>query len=415
MEEEFFGPKEKDPPKLWIIIGSILLIIIIAGVFTWNHYQNKQIKPQSVGTILNIPTDAPKEAWKLYENTEVGYSIKYPSTWFLYLDKTANKSDLKIQFSKREGDVQTDMTDGLEIRVNNYPDGIVPEEKTLFDSAKTKGQINGYDATKNSQTVAGVTSSNIFIIKDGLLYDIESHYKNETNKTTLTEIVKSFKFTKLSTNSGFINSKIFTQNDLGITFNYPGDWRDIAFYKNSSALTQDSGGSVYTSRGQTNSYNIIEQLTYPDPESAFTFNLYSYDYKDFYMGQLGKTKVDINWTIDDFKKNIITGIFTPLVVQKLGDNALLTIQGTSYECSPLLAVIVYVPIASKDYYNLQMDILPGTEMDQDPILVDYKKTTGSQCDPPYSQIAKNILDGNYPKLKARIETAQKIADSLKNL
>lgn len=79
-----------------VIIGAIVLVaVIVAGVFVYNHDHNKKnsSNPNATNTSTTSPNTAnnhattqatnPYAGWKTYTSTSAGYSIKYPSNWSL--------------------------------------------------------------------------------------------------------------------------------------------------------------------------------------------------------------------------------------------------------------------------------------------------------------------------------------------
>ena len=70
-----------------IIIILVITVLGLLGFVFWQNFLNKESLVNNSGD--NTPTATPVESndpykgWKLYESNRDGYSIKYPSNWFL--------------------------------------------------------------------------------------------------------------------------------------------------------------------------------------------------------------------------------------------------------------------------------------------------------------------------------------------
>ena len=89
----------------WLIISLIVVVLAAAGFFGWNYlYNNKPVVAPAVTPTVSTkvtksitPSITPTATssistadWKTYTNTNYGYSIKYPSNYYVaYYDDTA--------------------------------------------------------------------------------------------------------------------------------------------------------------------------------------------------------------------------------------------------------------------------------------------------------------------------------------
>lgn len=202
--------------------------------------------------------------------------------------------------------------------------------------------------------------------------------------------------------------KTYENNELGISFKYPGNWQTVELEKNTS------GWPVYKGSIWMNSTDANKQLVYFDPEKIFTFEIDSKDYVHPAIGyELNKETIDPNWSATDFANHM--GI-EPLFIKKLSNRSLLFSDFGAMECSPVSRLSILTPLSS-DYPNFIINI--NWEDQEDGTITEAGKDY--QCDEAgddafaraYAEVAEKIKNGTLSDiLNARIKTAQMIADSL---
>jgi hypothetical protein len=111
--------------KLYLAVVAVLVIALAAGVFVWQKQQeSKQVvqeqAKQEDAAKTDVSTDINTSDWKTYRNEKYGYSIKYPSTWFVEETDAANKDPYLRGEDKIGGD----------LLISNYQ---TPSKYTLED------------------------------------------------------------------------------------------------------------------------------------------------------------------------------------------------------------------------------------------------------------------------------------------
>lgn len=105
-------PAEQKPPrpfflnKIFLAIIVLMILLIGGGTYLVLNSQNKPSPTVSKITPTSTPplTPDPTANWKVYANSEYGYSIKYPQDWQIVEDKDADR----ITFSEpTESDIMT--------------------------------------------------------------------------------------------------------------------------------------------------------------------------------------------------------------------------------------------------------------------------------------------------------------------
>jgi len=86
-------PNAQPKSKNWLLVGVFVLLIVSLLTTGFLAYQNFQLKKQvqqvQITPVPATPTPDPTADWKTFSNKENGYSIKYPTAWFLNPDKQA--------------------------------------------------------------------------------------------------------------------------------------------------------------------------------------------------------------------------------------------------------------------------------------------------------------------------------------
>lgn len=101
-----------------LILISLLVPLLVGGLFVWYKKQSGMsplVEPTVVESV-SITTEEPIDIsdWKTYRNEKYGYSMKYPSNW--YVDTRFSEKD----FSKRGSEEDPDFIGG-DTLFSNYP------------------------------------------------------------------------------------------------------------------------------------------------------------------------------------------------------------------------------------------------------------------------------------------------------
>ena len=209
-------------PQQWAALQSsneAMVTLIKSGTSYVYTYVGSQLSPPSdiAAKTINIPnvistfkiTD-PTVGWKTYTNTTYGYSIKYPSTWFLYVDKNSTGEDRVYIESVQRGNGGVNDSDYLDLDVAKYPS----ETKNTFiesdmNQAKETVTISGVSGTVshlyNGNSTTDILDNDIFLPKNGYIYSLNTAWDNgadhgdaallAANKQILADIVNTFQFT----------------------------------------------------------------------------------------------------------------------------------------------------------------------------------------------------------------------------
>ena len=426
MDEEFFGPPQsKISPRVWIITGLALVIVLMAGYFGWQSLQKNKAKADAAATIVNTPQANNVSDWKAYSNSKYGYSIKYINSWFVN-DKDETKLTIQPDQPLTNEQIQSQGADagylkGLTIEITDgkaaqpvedivktvYPDANYYSESVVIDG------LPGLRVVPGCQTLHCATEER-FIVRDGRLYHIKQN--QDLAKDTFNQMLASFKFIVASqpATTNLTDFKTYTNNDLKIEFKYPAIWQNIELYPvEKDALTKGTAFTSLYKEGDT-------QPTYFDKDDLYSFNIYSKDFDNNIITSPGPAKISLDWTLDDFVKNMKPQDWI-MGYQRLGNNAVLVISHSDRECFPNYQINVFVPTNNPNFPDFIINV-NSSKIDQDQTIIDYLHFQGaggkSVCDTtlPYQEITDKILTGTYSvDMKAQLQTVQAIADSFKNL
>jgi len=78
-------PSKSKKTKKFLVLGLILLLIIAGAGGAYFYLKNQKSKTQDITSEVPTsptPTPDPTADWETYTNTDIGYLLKYPSTWF---------------------------------------------------------------------------------------------------------------------------------------------------------------------------------------------------------------------------------------------------------------------------------------------------------------------------------------------
>ena len=362
--------KENSFPWLWITL--IVVVLAAIGYFGWYFYVKSRV------IIPVVPMPISTADWKTYENKDLGFNIKYPSSWFVREDSSNSDSGVYIQNKQEMGEYNPD--DQAAVSFSKYSG-----DKSAMDARNEKcselntadfvskrseiklDNVNVYSCQKiyRKPTEGGpVQFVTYYVEKPELLTITISSSLVETSNSfgSAEQIVKSIKFNQDSQTADW---KTYENKDLGFSFKYPADWQNFNFEQN---CYKDENGkdNCETYRGETKDYSFYV-LAYPK------------NYTSYLTGTINTQKVNLNWSNEEFIKSNISDKTVHFVpeVKKLGNNALLTIQYMFYECSPSIDAFIYIPTNNPNYPNLTimipLDSKKGNEISQDPIMTNYNK------------------------------------------
>ena len=209
--------------------------------------------------------------------------------------------------------------------------------------------------------------------------------------------------------------KTYTNNEIGISFKYPIEWKEPQFIKHDSEPKEADGikGHIYTN--SDNDGNV-----YSDKFNMFRLATSSKDYTSFFNDAILSKRINYDWTEEEFNNNIIKDTSFKLeFFKKLADNVILIGTYQNIECSQSLGVSIITPL-NDDYPNFEISI--DGKYGTDPIIsAAENKARNDNTDicglePAFSEVAQKVKDGNYSNdVNQSIETAKQIASTVKSI
>ncbi len=209
------GLKSKLP---WIIIAFLLVLVgVFGGYFVFN--QKKQNQTSSTTSAPTVPEqsqlkitpsatpttteDQTTKNWKLYTNSESGYSVKYPSDLYVRLICPGEELVLRIRTAKDTKDEETFETCGrggrFEIEVVTADSFTEPTTDDYVSVTKEEILVAGqtarkYISTKKPGAEGPIPdfSEDIYFDKDGKKHLI--HFGKSVSDDIKNKILASFKF-----------------------------------------------------------------------------------------------------------------------------------------------------------------------------------------------------------------------------
>lgn len=204
-----------------IVILVIALLGILGFVFWQNFVDKKPVAKNNESSITEGTKSQPKdeyEGWKTYTSTRDGYSIKYPSDW-LAINETSNdgpyirnfdpssrpaedpahnknypKDYINLRVLKTEanddifmGSTATEWYTKLGVStVSNGPVSYTSDSVTNY---------NLHDmSAKKAKSVFTETDEDIFLLKNGALYNISLYPYGASDNATVKKMLASFTF-----------------------------------------------------------------------------------------------------------------------------------------------------------------------------------------------------------------------------
>lgn len=148
-----------------MILAIILLLLAIGvlGFFIFRNIQNDQTTAETTPTPTTIPTPTPDptESWKIYTNTKIGFSFKYPEGWTEKGPEAANDTTIVyINSDEKFGTGPEQLWYFVwTTAVNKLP-----------DRQYTKGLINNYTSYKTTDEPSRFGALGYFLTKDEKQY-----------------------------------------------------------------------------------------------------------------------------------------------------------------------------------------------------------------------------------------------------
>jgi len=204
---------QKGSAHVVIIVILVVALLGALGFIFWQNFINKEPAPKQTETTQNQPKDE-YAGWKTYKSTRDGYTIKYPSDWFLINETTTDgpyirnfdpntqpaddtklpKDYITLRVLKTEanngifaGSTATEWYNKLgNTEVSYGPVTYTPNNPMAYE-------VNGMSA-KKTESVFDETNEDIFLIKDGSLYNISLHPSGISDDATVKKILNSFTF-----------------------------------------------------------------------------------------------------------------------------------------------------------------------------------------------------------------------------
>lgn len=230
---------EAPKQKFWLVVGMVLLVLFLLGTTGFFAYQNYQLKQQvqqkpptplpEVTRQLEIPSPTPTEdstsSWKVYSSQTYSYTIKYPSSWYLYEPETItaySKNTVGFWPEKGEGEILgiwvtirddrfsfTDLDSWWEQykkrMITPIDEGAIEEKKYLeenFDDLiKTEKIVISGQPALRVETIKDYQSRpfrSVFVInKKNEIFDINTNITTSSNPYFIyfDQMLSTFKFT----------------------------------------------------------------------------------------------------------------------------------------------------------------------------------------------------------------------------
>lgn len=235
-----------DGKKTWpIFIVFAIVVLGIVGYYSWCYY--KDISNVNVIKIADTGTELTKtdvsSSWKSYDNETIGYSIKYPGNWIVK-ENQGDKKDTIIQDragiirGNNEGVKDPNKIDGSCVIVASMAKEssltLIQYLEKIVDNGKWEEIIvgdnyKGYKLVTPSGLTGGIEL--VYVAKDNLVVGFALNVtiaKDEAKSSDyFNEMLTSFKFVQKTTQTEAqdkMTEKTYTNNKIGIKFNYPDDW-----------------------------------------------------------------------------------------------------------------------------------------------------------------------------------------------
>lgn len=228
------------------LLGILVLIIIFTTSFLIMTGKSKSTPTSS----LTQPSVSPEQAtvadtsidmssWKTYTNKQVGFTLKYPSTWRENDISSIDFGTPVLAAIDLDSDPQNPLPyesfgDSIRLIVYQNPNNLTTDEFVKKEAFKNETRDKNFDygnykkgtqydfyglkGTKieNVEAPPGERGPSIFIPKDNFILSISTMNTSATNQKILNEALYTFEFTDASLVS-FVKNKLKSSDESGIS------------------------------------------------------------------------------------------------------------------------------------------------------------------------------------------------------
>lgn len=275
--ENISQPVSSSKTNPLILVSLILFILLIAtGAFALGKYSSlfqpqpeitQIIKPNKIAT----PSVDSIENWKIYQNKEFKYEVKYPPE-ITFIEEKSDIFIFQTNFLKKQTGylngfiITITKNDGLEDALTYWRWRVVGHISSKIDKETTL-KVNNIEAVKLDYTSLNDNQKYSFIIipKDSYNYVIQS------SSDQITQILSTFRFlddttttvTPQTTNTE--NWKTYKNSKYQYSFKYPSDWSNFSMKDFSKTNLIGDEESLYIGplNSNTKPPQILQITTYP--------------------------------------------------------------------------------------------------------------------------------------------------------
>lgn len=202
-----------------ILVGVAIVAILSAlSLVFWQNISNKKAEEakSEIDLIRGKQSQNENIGWKKFSNIEDLYSIEYPSDWIVrwesgdgpYLrnfdptsrpaeDPANNKNYPEGYINLRIFKTESDDAIFLSSNATEWYEKLGSSTVSLGPATYTPDMVSSYEmqgmAAKKTKTVFTETNEDIFLLKDGSLYQINIYPYGASEDATVKKMIDSFK------------------------------------------------------------------------------------------------------------------------------------------------------------------------------------------------------------------------------
>ncbi len=267
--------KDNNPQGLSTIALVLITIVVIASAgLIWWEFNKQETEEDNVvinsqtNTTENVNSSVNTSDWLTYTNDEYGYSLNYPSTWFMeervitYENNNVDQAYWYINITP-ENPSQSDIQTQFAITLFNALSDEAPDQTFLRvtgkDISNLNKEIKNVDGLEGYyyKDVPALTPYNMILIeKDNLLFSLE---QGEISEDDYFDIIDNVQF--IDSNVDTSSWLIYTNEEYGYSFEYPQNYQvkelvnvDVEGYVNLS--NNDASMSLYVMDGPLDPMHI---------------------------------------------------------------------------------------------------------------------------------------------------------------